>query len=170
MHATHVTGDDVRALGRSGTGVCLCPTTERDLADGLGPGRELADAGCPLSLGSDSHAVIDLFEEARAVESHERLSTGRRGHFSAAELLAAAANHRALGWTDAGEIAVGNRADLVAVRLDSVRTAGVDPAGAIFAATAADVTDVLVDGRLVVDAGRHTTIDVSAELDRAVRR
>ena len=68
----------------------MCPTTERDLADGIGPARALADAGSPLALGSDSHAVIDLFEEARAVELDERLRTERRGHFAAAELLRAA--------------------------------------------------------------------------------
>ena len=101
VHATHLTDDDVAAL--AGTGVCLCPTTERDLADGIGPARALADAGSPLSLGSDSHAVIDiLFEEARALEMHERLATERRGHFSRAELLAAATNHASLGWDDAG--------------------------------------------------------------------
>ena len=68
VHATHLTGADVRLLGGSGTGVCFCPTTERDLADGIGPAPELAAAGSPLSLGSDSHAVIDPFEEARALE------------------------------------------------------------------------------------------------------
>ena len=56
------------AGGRRGTAACLCPTTERDLADGIGPAAALAAAGCPLRVGSDSHAVADLFEEARAVE------------------------------------------------------------------------------------------------------
>ena len=54
---------------------CLCPTTERDLADGIGRAREIADAGAALSLGSDSHAVIDHFEEMRALELDERLVT-----------------------------------------------------------------------------------------------
>ncbi|HYN96537.1 MAG TPA: formimidoylglutamate deiminase, partial [Pilimelia sp.] len=149
VHATHAAPADIGLLGRSGTGVCLCPTTERDLADGLGPARALADAGSPLSLGTDSHAVVDLFEEARALEMHERLRTGRRGHFTAGELVraASATGHAACGFPDAGAIAVGARADLVAVRLDSPRTAGVDPATAVFAATAADVPDVVVDGR-----------------------
>jgi formiminoglutamate deiminase len=80
VHATHLSGTDVALLGATGTGVCLCPTTERDLADGIGPARALADAGSPLCLGSDSHAVIDLFEEARAVELDERLASERRGH------------------------------------------------------------------------------------------
>ncbi|WP_175543508.1 formimidoylglutamate deiminase [Micromonospora pattaloongensis] len=170
VHATHLTGDDLAALGGSGTGVCLCPTTERDLADGIGPARGLADAGSPLSLGSDSHAVIDMFEEARAVELDERLRTQQRGHFTPDELLGAAtaAGHAALGWADAGRIAVGQRADLVTVRLDTARTAGTDPAGAVFAATAADVAHVVVDGRTVVADGRHVSIDVPRALRHAI--
>ena len=171
VHATHLTVADRRLLGAAGTGVCLCPTTERDLADGIGPARELADAGCPLSLGSDSHAVVDLFEEARGMELDQRLATRARGHFAPAELLAAASTtgHAALGWRDAGRLAPGQRADLVTVRLTSVRTAGVPPVGVLFAATAADVTDVLVDGRPVVVAGRHATVDVPAELAAAIK-
>ncbi|MFI0791383.1 formimidoylglutamate deiminase [Micromonospora rubida] len=170
VHATHPTSADVTLLGDTGTGVCLCPTTERDLADGIGPARRLAEAGVALSLGSDSHAVIDLFEEARAVELDERLRTRRRGHFAPAELLAAAtvAGHAALGWRDAGRIAVGDRADLVTVRLDSARTAGVPPVGAFFAATAADVASVVVDGRQVVADGRHLRVDVPRELRTAI--
>ncbi|GGQ76779.1 formimidoylglutamate deiminase [Couchioplanes azureus] len=168
VHATHLSDGDIKLLGGSGTGVCLCPTTERDLADGIGPGRALADAGSPLSLGSDSHAVIDVFEEARGVELDERLATERRGHFAADELVAAATAHSALGWDDAGEIAVGRRADLVAVALDSVRTAGVDPSGVVFAATNADVTHVVADGRMIVDGGRHTGFDVPAALREAL--
>jgi formiminoglutamate deiminase len=170
VHATHLTDTDRALLGDTGTGVCLCPTTERDLADGIGPARALADAGCPLSLGSDSHAVIDLFEEARAVELDERLRTQQRGHFTVDELLRAATvtGHAALGWADAGTIAPGARADLVTIRLDSARTAGVDPAGALFAATAADVRSVVVDGLVVVSDGSHTGIDVPRALREAI--
>ena len=86
--------------------------------------------------------MIDLFEEMRAVEMHERLASQQRGHWSALELLAAATydGHRSLGFGDAGRIAEGQRADLVTVDLDSVRTrgAGATPETAVFAATAAD--------------------------------
>jgi formiminoglutamate deiminase len=163
VHATHLTDGDRTELGDTDTGVCLCPTTERDLGDGIGPARALADAGSPLSLGSDSHAVIDILEEARAMELDERLHTERRGHFSTAELVAAATAHAALGWMDAGALAPGHRADLVTITLDSPRTAGTGPDGALFAATAADVTGVVVDGREVVRDGRHLTIDVPAD-------
>jgi formiminoglutamate deiminase len=143
VHATHLTDDDIRLLGESGTYVCICPTTERDLADGIGPARRLHEAGATLTLGSDSHAVIDMIEEMRAVEMHERLASQKRGHWSALELLAAATydGHRSLGFDDAGRIASGQRADLVTIDLDSIRTrgAGASAESAVFAATAADV-------------------------------
>src|SRR5262249_27392273 len=72
VHATHLTDADIGLLGGSGTGVCLCPTTERDLADGIGPARPLHDVGVALSLGSDQHAIVDLIEEARALASSIR--------------------------------------------------------------------------------------------------
>ncbi|MEV0133592.1 formimidoylglutamate deiminase [Dactylosporangium sp. NPDC050688] len=171
VHATHLTDTDRTDLGDSGTGVCFCPTTERDLADGIGHARALVDAGSPLSLGSDSHAVIDLFEEARGVEMHERLHTEHRGHFTAAELLTAATatGHASLGWADAGGIAPGARADLVTVALSSPRTAGCAPDAVLFAATAADVRHVVVDGRTVVRDGVHGTVpDTGAALTAAL--
>jgi formiminoglutamate deiminase len=174
VHATHLTADDIELLGSSSTSTCFCPTTERDLADGIGPAVALRDAGAPLTLGSDSHAVVDLFEEARAVELDTRLATERRGHFAAGELLSAAATegHYRLGFTDAGGIEPGRRGDLVAVRLDSVRTSGAHPATAVdtvvFAATAGDVTDVVASGRRIVEDGRHVLGDVGLLLRNAM--
>ena len=175
VHATHLTPADVTTLGTSATTICLCPTTERDLADGIGPARRLADAGSPLSLGTDSNAVVDLFEEARGMEMHERLASERRGHWSAADLLRAATGDGAasLGWPDAGRLAVGALADLVTVGLGSVRLAGSRPAtlleSLVFAAGAPDVREVVVGGRRVVTGGRHTAVDdVAGALDSAI--
>lgn len=171
VHATHLTDTDVALLGGSGTHACFCPTTERDLGDGIGPSRHLARAGSSLTLGSDSHAVVDLFEEMRAVELDERLASRERGHWSAAELLDAATvtGHRSLGWDDSGRIAVGERADLVTLDTASVRTAGTgaDEQTAVFAASAADVVHVVVGGRVVVD-GTDTRREVGAELEKAI--
>jgi len=169
VHATHLTPDDIAVLGGTGTTCCFCPTTERDLADGIGPARALLDAGAPLSLGSDQHAVIDLLEEARAMEMHERLVSLQRGRFRPAELLGAATAHMSLGWSDAGRLEAGARADLVAVRLDSLRTAGSDPAQVVLTATAPDVDTVVVDGRVVVTGGRHRLGDVGALLRDAIQ-
>lgn len=172
VHATHLEADDVDLLGETGTFVCICPTTERELADGIGPAGPLKEAGVRLTLGSDSQAVIDLIEEARLVELHERLAHGERGRHSAADLLDAATSSGmvSLGW-DAGRITVGGPADFATVRLDSPRTAGAgDPLTAVlFASTAADVTDVVVGGEHLVRDGRHTRFeDLGAELADAV--
>jgi formiminoglutamate deiminase len=173
VHATHLTADDIVLLASSSTGVCLCPTTERDLADGIGPAGALAAAGVALSVGSDGQSVIDLFEEARGIELDERLATHARGTFAAGALLDSmtVAGHRALGWADAGQLAVGMRADLVAVDLASRRTAGGGATGetVVFAASAADVTDVVVDGTVVVRDRQHVRLgDVGAALRSAI--
>ncbi|MFE1256508.1 formimidoylglutamate deiminase [Streptomyces fungicidicus] len=175
VHNTHLTAEDIALIGGSGTGTCMCPTTERDLADGIGPAAALQNEGSPLSLGSDSHAVIDLLEEARAMELNERLRTRSRGHWTAAALLRAATadGHAALGWEDAGTIEAGARADLTTLALDSVRTAGPLPRlgaeTAVFAATAADVRHTIVAGRHVVRDGAHTRVpDVPGALAQAV--
>jgi len=170
VHATHLTAADVAMLGETRTYSCLCPTTERDLGDGVGPSRILNDAGSRLTLGSDSHAVIDMFEEMRAVELDERLTTQKRGHWSADELIAAATydGHRSLGFPDAGRIAVGARADLVTLDMRTPRTAGTgaDAETAVFAATAADVVRVVADGRVVATSDDHRQIGV--DLDRTI--
>jgi len=164
VHNTHLTDEDIALIGGSGTGTCMCPTTERDLADGIGPAVALQKAGSPLSLGSDSHAVIDLLEEARAMELNERLRTRTRGHWTAAALLRAASadGHAALGWDDAGILEPGALADFTTIALDSVRTAGPLPRlgaeTAVFAATGADVRHTVVAGRHVVRDGEHTLV------------
>jgi formiminoglutamate deiminase len=175
VHATHLSAVDIALLGRSATAACFCPTTEADLADGIGPARALAQAGSALTVGSDSQAVIDLFEEARRIEQGERLVTRKRGHFTAAELAGAAtaAGHASLGWPDAGQLAPGAVADLVTVALDTPRTAGATAATAlesvIFGASAADVRNVVAGGRPVVRDGRHLLVeDVPGALAAAI--
>ncbi|MFA9429321.1 formimidoylglutamate deiminase [Egicoccus sp. AB-alg2] len=174
VHATHVTPEDLTVLGQTRSTVCLCPTTERDLADGIGPARAMLEAGIRLAFGSDSRAVVDPFEEARAAELDTRLLTLQRGVLTVEDLATALTvdGHACLGWADAGRIAEGARADLVAVRLDSVRTAGADAASALdtalYAAAAPDVTDVVVGGREVVRDGQHVLGDVGRLLADAI--
>lgn len=129
VHATHLTDEDIRTLGGAGVFVCFCPTTEADLGDGIGPSVALRDAGARLTLGSDGHTVIDMFAEARAVEMHERLASGRRGSWSTDDLWDAATStgHASLGFDAGGTFELS----------PSVRTAGSDES--LWSATAADV-------------------------------
>jgi formiminoglutamate deiminase len=176
VHATHLADSDFELLGGAGSSCCLCPTTERDLADGIAPARQLADSGIRLALGTDSNAVIDMFEEARAVELDERLASRERGRHAPADLLGAATHqgHACLGWPDAGRIEPGALCDLVAIDLGGVRLAGTDRAdpvpSLVFAASAADVRDVVVDGRRVVSDGRHRSVDVPRALKDSIQR
>lgn len=173
VHATHLDECDFDILGQGG--VCLCPTTERDLADGIGPARRLLAAGASISIGTDSNAVIDPLEETRAVEMDQRLATGERGVIACEQLMdiASAAGYRQLGWPEGGQIVPGAPADLVTVGLDSVRMAGTarqDPVGSLlFAAGTADVQRVMVAGRAIVEAGRHQQIDAPVQLAESVK-
>lgn len=174
VHDTHLSADDVARMGHHQAFSCFCPTTERDLADGLGPARALRDAGARLCLGTDSHAHIDMLEEARAVELHERLATRVRGTFAASELLGALTEHghAAIGWHDAGRLEPGALADFVTVGFGSPRLAGTEPDSVldsvVFAGSSADVRHVVVGGVPVIVDGRHRSIDVVRELDRVM--
>jgi formiminoglutamate deiminase len=172
VHATHLTEHDIELLGGTGTGACICPTTERDLADGIGPSRALHDAGSPISLGSDQHVIIDPFVELRGIEMHERLLTNERDRFSANDLLLAASfnGYRALGWSDGGHLSKGALADFVTVRTDTVNTAGSAADQIIYSCVASDVSTVVVGGEVVVSDGRHRIGDVGRLLGLAIER
>ncbi len=176
VHAIHLTDEDVARLGASGTSVCVCPTTERDLGDGVCPADRLLEAGARLCLGSDSNAVCDLFEEARAVELDLRLVRGRRGLVDPQRLLRAATSEgmRSLGW-EAGELREGMLADFISLDLDSPRLAGAGEQDllprVLYGAGAADVRSVVVGGREVVREGRHERLgSVGERLNLALRR
>jgi formiminoglutamate deiminase len=152
VHAIHVDEHDISLLGSNQVTVCACPTTERDLGDRVGPLRALADAGCPLALGSDSNVVIDILEEARALELDQRRATGHRVLHQPDDLLRAATVNgmRALGW-NAGELRPGMLADFIT--LDHHRPAAngtLDPAYLIYGYSAGHVSNVVVGGRTLI--------------------
>jgi formiminoglutamate deiminase len=152
VHAIHVDQDDIALLGRHQVSICACPTTERDLGDRVGPLRALADAGCALTVGSDANAVIDIIEEARALELDQRRATGRRVIHQPEDLLRAATadGMRALGW-EAGELKPGMLADFVTLdEPESTLWRELTPAYLIFGFSGRDVTNVVVGGNTVI--------------------
>ncbi len=152
VHAIHVDGRDISLLGANQVSVCACPTTERDLGDRVGPLRELADAGCALAVGSDSNAVIDILEEARALELDQRRATGRRVLHQPDDLLEAATRNgmRALGW-DAGELKTGMLADFVTLdQAHHTLWRQLDSAHLVYGHSASDVINVVVGGKTVI--------------------
>ncbi|MHB2016177.1 MAG: formimidoylglutamate deiminase [Candidatus Xenobia bacterium] len=154
VHAIYVEPEEQEALGRARATVCACPTTERNLGDGVVPAASLLQRGATLSLGTDSQCQINLLEDARELELNLRLTTHRRAVLDAPDLLDAVTRGgaRSLGLTT-GEIRVGLTADLVAVDLDdpSVCTAWPEDVATsiVFSAERTAIREVWCRGRRV---------------------
>ncbi len=156
VHATHVDAGDMKLLGRQRSFVACCPTTERELADGISPTRDLVAAGSQLCIGSDSQAIIDPFEEMRGIEMHQRLASGERGRHGVLELLEAGieAGHLSLGWDNIGKLQTGMHADFITIDTTTARFRGIQAKywldAAVFGGSGTDVHHVVVNGEVVV--------------------
>ena len=167
VHSTHLTQRDISLLGESSTTVVMCPSTEADLADGIGPARELHAAGATIALGTDQHAVIDPWIEMRTLEHGERLGSGQRGRFSPEELLHAATEGatRSMATPIAPHaLQVGGVGDFMVINPASTRTAGSRPLQLAFSATASDVKHVVIGGELIASNGVHAHLGTPGTL------
>jgi formimidoylglutamate deiminase len=166
IHATHMTGAEVKSFADSGAVAGLCPTTEANLGDGFFPAIDYLAAGGLFGIGSDSHISVSPIEELRWLEYGQRLTTRRRNvlapggpHVGAGLYRAALAGGSRALRRDIGRIAVGARADLLVLDAGSPGLAGrtgdtlID--AMIFAGNQNPIRDVMVGGRLVVESGRH---------------
>jgi formimidoylglutamate deiminase len=167
VHAIHITAEEIGLLARSGTTVCSCPTTERNLGDGAIVADQVMGQGIRIALGSDSQAQIDPLEDARQLEYHLRLDRQQRaildqigGQNLASRLFDCATVNgaRSLG-LPAGELTGGALADFFTVDLDDLSIAGHSGEDllplAVFSLNRSAVRDVMVNGRWVVRDGRH---------------
>jgi formimidoylglutamate deiminase len=184
VHAVHVSEAEARLLGEGGAGVCACPSTERNLGDGIVPADVLRAAGARLCLGSDSQATVDLLDEARQLEGHLRLLRLRRAVLDpgggtvsglAARLLEMATVNgaRCLGLAS-GALEPGAPADFFTVDLNHPSLLGASPAsllaGIVLGADKAAVRDVAVDGQLVVRDGHHPRAEESGRAFHTLAR
>jgi formimidoylglutamate deiminase len=200
VHAVHITPEEARSLGEFAAGVCACPTTERNLGDGIVPADLLFKEGVRVSLGTDSQTQIDLLEDARELEYHLRLRKLERAVLSpradsvlvafpsgateqrespsllAAELFECATVHgaRSVAARGAGTLTPGSPADFFTVDLSDPSIAGASAedllAVVVFSATRTAIRDVCVGGRLVVEDGRHAAQEEIVERFAALQR
>jgi len=170
VHAIHVSAKAIKAFGSSGAGVCACPTTERNLGDGVVPVDSYFETGALVSLGTDSQIQIDLLEDARELEYHLRLQRTQRnvlapvddtGESALAERLfqcATSNGARSLGF-DGGSLQPGAAADFFSLDLGDPSIAGAGAADllscVVFSSSRAAVKDVFVAGKRIVEEGRH---------------
>jgi formimidoylglutamate deiminase len=176
VHAIHVTSKAVTAIADAGARVCACPTTERNLGDGVVPVDEYFDQGVPVSLGTDSQTQIDLLEDARELEYHLRLQRMSRNVLAtdntedtdqsalARRLFECATTNGAssIGF-EGGSLEAGAPADFFTVDLNDPSIAGSSPenllANVVFSLSRTAVRDVVVGGKRIVADGRHAQQD-----------
>ena len=167
VHAIHIDHEEMDLLAADRVTICACPTTERNLGDGIFAARDVMERQIPVCLGSDSQAQIEPLEDARELEYHLRLQQQRRSlldgidgqELSARLFRCATANGAMALGCDAGEFEPGKLADFFAVDLNDVSIAGDSRedllAAIVFGMRTAAVADVCVGGRLVVRDHRH---------------
>jgi formimidoylglutamate deiminase len=170
VHMIHVTPKAIAMLARARAMVCACPTTERNLGDGVVPVDEYFKQGVRVALGTDSHVEIDLLEDARELEYHLRLQKTERAVLALAEdnglsaiaarLFASAtiSGAESIG-APVGTLEPGRPADFFTVDLNDPSIAGASEgdllASIVFSLSKTAVRDVVVGGKRIVEDGRH---------------
>jgi len=176
VHAIHVTPKAIAAISRAGASVCACPTTERNLGDGVVPVDAYFNAGVPVALGTDSQIQIDLLEDARGLEYHLRLQQTARNVLAPQDDASSSALARRLFdcATVNGAKSIGFQApaDFFTVDLDDPSIAGASQddllANIVFSLSRTAVRDVVVAGKQIVENGRHR--DQEAIIDHFTHR
>ena len=166
VHATHIDEDEIAAIADSGAVVCLCPSTEANLGDGLFPLQKFLGRQGRIAIGSDSHVSINPFEELRWLEYGQRLITQKRNIAAIGRSqtgrslfeLAAAGGALATG-QPGGRIRTGDNADLVLLDDDSPMLAGHSTRSLldalVFSGFTLPIDGVMVGGEWQVIDGRH---------------
>ena len=134
VHAIHLNSHEISALAEARAIVCSCPTTERNLGDGIVPVDALMKLGVRHALGSDSQAQIDPLEDARELDYHLRLAQQQRavldqidGRPIASRLLDCATIHGAQALALIRFPGVGEYGDMVSIDLTDLSVAGYTP-------------------------------------------
>ena len=187
VHAIHVTPKAIAMLAHSRAMVCACPTTERNLGDGVVPVDEYFKQGVRVALGTDSHVEIDLLEDARELEYHLRLQkiervvladSGSPTHNAsalAARLIECATVSGAQSINSpGGTLAPGRAADFFTVDLNDPSVAGASPevllSNIVFSLSRTAIKDVVVGGKRIVEDGRHDQQDEIIERFKALQK
>lgn len=167
VHAIHINSAEIAMLANADSTVCSCPTTERNLGDGIVAADRVMTAGVRVALGSDSQAQIDPLEDARELDYHLRLEHQQRAILDqmfekplASHLFDCATTHgsRALG-LPAGGLTAGSFADFFTVDLNDVSIAGHSAEDLlpilVFSLNRSAIRDVVVNGRFIVRDQQH---------------
>lgn len=180
VHCVHVTGAELDMIAESGAAVVHCPVSNMYLASGAAPVRQMLNRAIPVIIGTDgpaSHNSQDVLETVKVAALLAKLNTGDATALlpEAALRMVTSTAARVLGRPDTGQLVAGARADVALINLNTARSMPVHhPQNALVYNTGGpDVHTVIVDGRVLLDAGRVTVVDEAALLDecrQAARR
>ncbi len=177
VHSVWVDDAELDLIAGSKAVVVHCPVSNMYLASGVAPLRNMLDRGIPVALGTDgpaSHNSQDLLETLKIAVLLAKANTGDARVLSstAALRMVTVAGARLFGREDLGRIAPGAKADMTLVNLNNVRSMPVHhPESAlVYNTSGPDVHTVIVDGRVLLDAGRITTLDEAALLAECRQR
>ncbi len=172
VHCVWVSEAEIELMAASGALVVHCPTSNMYLASGAAPLRRMLDRGVAVALGTDgsaSHNSQDLLETLKVAALLAKLSTGDAQALAPLEALrlVTSATTNFLGRNDVGRIEAGAKADLTLVNLNTARSMPVHrPESAlVYNASGADAHTVIVDGQILLDAGKVTMLDEAALLE-----
>jgi 5-methylthioadenosine/S-adenosylhomocysteine deaminase len=175
-HCVWLTDGDIKILKLRGTGVAHCPSSNMKLASGVAPVIKMLAAGLPVGLGTDgpagSNNDFDMFEEMDLAAKLQKVFSGDPQALPAKTALemATMGGARALGMEkEIGSIEISKRADMITVRLDRPNAVPMYDVYSqmVYALKGADVRDVMVNGRPVVQDGRSLLLDEKAILAKA---
>ena len=185
VHAIHVTPKAVRMLADARATVCACPTTERNLGDGIVPADRFFSNGVRVSLGTDSHVEVGLLEDARELEYHLRLQKTERAVLASAEdkgrsaLAARLFDCATINGAESinapgGSLVPGRPADFFTVDLDDPSIAGASSddllSAIVFSLSKTAIRDVVVGGKRIVEDGRHEQQEDIVERFKALQK
>ncbi|HET9788967.1 MAG TPA: formimidoylglutamate deiminase, partial [Pyrinomonadaceae bacterium] len=185
VHVIHITPKAARMLAQSGAMVCACPTTERNLGDGIIPVDRFLRENVRVSLGTDSQIQIDLLEDAREMEYHLRLQRMERivlvereesAHSALASRLfdCATINGAQSIRSPGGSLEPGLPADFFTIDLNDPSIAGASPedllTSIVFSLSRSAVKDVVVGGKRIVEDSRHASQDEIVERFRRLQK
>jgi 5-methylthioadenosine/S-adenosylhomocysteine deaminase len=167
-HCVWVNEADMAILKMRGVGVSHNPSSNTKLASGVAPVVRMRNLGIAVGLGTDgaagSNNDLNLFEEMDLAVKLQNVTSLNPQALSAAAALemATLGGARVLGLEkEIGSLEAGKRADVIAVRLDRPNAVPLyNPVSQmVYALKAADVRDVMVNGKPVVRDARILTLD-----------
>ncbi|MEP6637200.1 MAG: formimidoylglutamate deiminase [Acidobacteriota bacterium] len=189
VHVIHITPKAAHMMATARAMVCACPTTERNLGDGIVPAEMYFRENIRVSLGTDSQTQIDLLEDARQLEYNLRLqkmervvlapetsaaATGRTSALAARLFDCATINGGQSLISPVGKLEAGSPADFFTVDLDDPSIAGSSPdvllSSIVFSLSRTAIKDVVVGGKWIVTNGRHAAQEEIVERFKSLQR